>query len=124
MSELRVTTISNAAGTGPANLTKQSAAKGFANINGTGTVALRSSFNVSSITDNGTGNYGVNWTSSMSNSDYATLLGMDVPSFWGIINTGTPSASTVALIIGNDTGTAINAFDNDRNSLAIHGDLA
>jgi len=40
MSEIRATTISNAAGTGPITLTGQSAAKAWVNFNGTGTVAI------------------------------------------------------------------------------------
>jgi hypothetical protein len=40
-------------------------------FNGTGTVAIRASFNVSSITDNGTGDYTVNFTTSMSDANYS-----------------------------------------------------
>jgi len=45
--------------------------KAWVNFNGTGTVAIRSSFNVSSITDNGTGNYTVNFANSFPDSNYA-----------------------------------------------------
>jgi hypothetical protein len=45
-------------------------AKAWVNFNGTGTVAIRSSFNVSSITDNGTGDYTVNFTTAMPNTNY------------------------------------------------------
>jgi len=48
-------------------------AKAWVNWNGTGTVAIRSSFNVSSITDNGTGNYTVNFTTAMPNTNYSTV---------------------------------------------------
>jgi hypothetical protein len=46
-------------------------AKAWVNFNGTGTVAIRDSFNVSSITDNGTGDYTVNFTTAMPNANYA-----------------------------------------------------
>ena len=46
-------------------------AKAWVNFNGTGTVAIRNSFNVSSITDNGTGDYTVNFTTAMPNANYA-----------------------------------------------------
>ena len=46
-------------------------AKAWVNFDGTGTVAIRSSFNVSSITDNGAGDYTVNFTTSMPNANYA-----------------------------------------------------
>lgn len=39
--------------------------RAWVNFNGTGTVAIRASFNVSSVTDNGTGNYTVNLTTAM-----------------------------------------------------------
>jgi hypothetical protein len=50
-------------------------AKAWCNFNGTGTVAIRDSFNVSSITDNGTGDYTVNFTTAMPNANYAPVLG-------------------------------------------------
>ncbi len=46
------------------------AVKAWVNFNGTGTVAIRASFNVSSITDNGTGDYTVNFTSAMTDANY------------------------------------------------------
>ena len=49
-------------------------AKAWVNFNGTGTVAIRSSFNVSSITDNGTGDYTVNFTTAMPNANYCFNL--------------------------------------------------
>ena len=49
---------------------KTTNALAWVNFNGTGTVAIRSSYNVSSITDNGTGNYTVNFTSALSDANY------------------------------------------------------
>ncbi len=46
------------------------AARAWVNFNGTGTVAIRASGNVSSITDNGTGDYTVNFTTAMSDANY------------------------------------------------------
>ena len=45
--------------------------KAWVNFNGTGTVAINSSFNVSSITDNGTGDYTVNFTTAMPDANYS-----------------------------------------------------
>jgi hypothetical protein len=50
-------------------------AKAWVNFNGTGTVAIRDSFNVSSITDNGTGDYTVNFTTAMPNANYSVAGG-------------------------------------------------
>jgi uncharacterized protein (AIM24 family) len=49
--------------------------RAWVNFNGTGTVAIRASGNVSSITDNGTGDYTVNFTTAMPDANYA-ILGM------------------------------------------------
>jgi hypothetical protein len=49
------------------------AVKAWVNFNGTGTVAIRASFNVSSITDNGTGNYTVNFTTAMVDANYSAI---------------------------------------------------
>lgn len=46
-------------------------AKAWVNFNGTGTVAIRASYNVSSITDNGTGDYTVNFTTAMADANYS-----------------------------------------------------
>ena len=51
--------------------TGQQACKAWVNFNGTGTVAIRSSYNVSSIADNGAGDYTVNFTAAMSDANYA-----------------------------------------------------
>lgn len=45
----------------------------WVNFNGTGTVAIRSSYNVSSITDNGTGDYTINFATALSDANYAVL---------------------------------------------------
>ena len=74
-SVLNVDTIADKAGTGPVGLTKQSAAKAWVNFNGTGTIAARDSFNLSSLTDSGTGLYVVNHTASMVNDDYSVTSG-------------------------------------------------
>ncbi len=47
-----------------------SAAKGWVNFNGTGTVAIRDSYNVDSITDNGTGDYTITWTTDFVDTNY------------------------------------------------------
>lgn len=47
--------------------------RAWVNFNGTGTVAIRASGNVSSITDNGTGDYTVNFTTAMPDANYAVV---------------------------------------------------
>ena len=50
------------------------ACRAWVNFNGTGTVAIRASGNVSSITDNGTGDYTVNFTTAMPDANYAANI--------------------------------------------------
>jgi hypothetical protein len=45
-------------------------AKAWVNFNGTSTLAIRASYNVASVTDNGTGDYTVNFATAMANDDY------------------------------------------------------
>jgi hypothetical protein len=54
--------------------------KAWVNFDGTGTVAIRGSYNVSSITDNGTGDYTINFTTAMPNTNYATVASCGQPS--------------------------------------------
>ncbi len=58
--------LSTASGSAPSY-----SARAWVNFNGTGTVVIRDSGNVSSITDNSTGNYRVNFTTAMSDANYA-----------------------------------------------------
>jgi hypothetical protein len=78
-------------------------AKAWVNFNGTGTVAIRASFNVSSITDNGTGDYTVNFTSALVDANYAAAGMTNYGSFVCLQEqrdgTGTdPSASALRII--------------------------
>jgi hypothetical protein len=59
----------NASGSAPVY-----ACRAWVNFNGTGTVAIRASGNVSSITDNGTGDYTVNFTTAMPDANYASVI--------------------------------------------------
>ena len=70
------------------------AARAWVNFNGTGTVAIRASGNVTSITDNGTGDYTVNFTNALPDVNYA---------FTGTLAPG--SASTVVCVAENSNTT-------------------
>lgn len=48
--------------------------RAWVNFNGTGTVAIRAAGNVSSITDNGVGDYTVNFTTAMPDANYAGVV--------------------------------------------------
>ena len=82
MSTAKFDTLSNLAGTQtvPVATVAQGSAKAWVNFNGTGTVAIRAAFNVSSITDNSTGDYTANFTTAMVDANYATCLLYTSPS--------------------------------------------
>ncbi|MES1989275.1 MAG: hypothetical protein V4440_14820 [Pseudomonadota bacterium] len=97
---------------GPALFNAQGGAPLFAcrawvNFNGTGTVAIRASGNVSSITDNGTGDYTINFTTAMPDANYS-LSGMclantvtnDGP-YLQIKNGTTPTTTAVNIMADN-----------------------
>lgn len=73
MSTLKLDTLSNKAGTAsvPSDTIVSGTAKAWVNFNGTGTVAIRRAFNVSSITDLGTGQYMVNFATAMPDVNYS-----------------------------------------------------
>ena len=51
--------------------------KVWVNFNGTGVVAVRASFNVSSITDNGVGDYTINFATALVDANYAVVTSSD-----------------------------------------------
>jgi hypothetical protein len=64
--EAQVKTATSATGSAPIF-----SCRAWCNFDGTGTVAIRASGNVSSITDNGTGDYTVNFTTAMPDANYS-----------------------------------------------------
>ena len=52
----------------------QASVRAWVNFNGTGTVAIRAAYNVTSITDNGEGLYTVNFTTAMPDANYAVVM--------------------------------------------------
>jgi hypothetical protein len=69
MSQLNVDALKDRTGSGQPDIA--GAAKAWVNFDGTGVVAINDSFNVSSITDNGVGNYTVNFINNIANTNYA-----------------------------------------------------
>lgn len=127
MSEIRATTISDTAGTGPITLTKQSAAKAWINFNGTGTVAIRKSVNHSSLTDHGTGDYSVNFSSAFSDANHASVGSTQGSGIGGVpivaVNQALLQTTTSVRLYAN-IGSSATATDLPYIGLVTHGDLA
>jgi len=73
------------------------ACRAWVNFDGTGTVSIRESGNVSSITDNGTGDYTVNFSNAMPDTNYTPVSGALGDTFYGTILILGESGSTGAL---------------------------
>lgn len=111
---ITVSTISNDTGVFAAQNAVTGIPKAWVNFNGTN-AAIRSSFNVSSVTRNSTGNYTISFTTSMPNTNYV-IVGQDE------INTSTGpkpvtyNTGSVVIITALYTSTP---YDNTYNNVAI-----
>jgi len=98
--------------------------RAWVNFNGTGTVAIRTSGNVTSITDNGTGDYTVNFTTAMPDANYSMGAAGEIASGtnYNVIqfnqNTS-PTTSAVRLTSLNQSGGVPAVFDSARVTVAI-----
>ena len=79
--------------------------RAWVNFNGTGTVAIRASGNVSSITDRGVGQYTVNLTIAMPDANYAVVVGS------GDNITSNTAGNTTQII--NSSSFQYNHFENN-----------
>ena len=123
MSTLRLTTISNQSGSSsvPSDTVISGSAKAWVNFNGTGTVAIRASFNVSSITDGGVGTYTVNMTTATADANYSVCGTAATPgSSYGVLTpyNGSNVQTTTAIPISTLTASA-SVYDHTYISVAI-----
>ena len=124
MSTLKVNNLQTASGgsnSTPEQI-EQGRAKAWVNFNGGGTVAIRDSFNVSSITDHNTGQYTANYATAMSDANYAAIIttqaGLSAYGFGTGDNTQTSSALVNIFCIQHGGSTQ----DVSNVSVAIFGD--
>ena len=121
MSEIRANTISDAAGTGPVTLTKQSAAKTWARGTMVTTAAIYDSFNIASISDYGVGYVGWNVTNAhTANYSITESHGVGSGNYLSA-NTFVSSGSNYRMLTQYPHTTTW--YDCDY-SVATHGDLA
>ena len=120
-SVLNVDTIADKAGTGPVGLTKQSAAKVYALFNASSGTSLTTSFGVSSLADNGTGQTTFTWTTAFSDGDWVGSCGGQD----GRVLGGHPTSRTTTTGKFNSRVCTSNALSDDTyNAVSIFGDLA
>ncbi len=124
MSTLKVTNIQATGETATRAVSGVAAA--WVNFNGTGTIAIRDSVNVASLTDIGTGQYYANYTNNMANGDYS----------FASYNSSNPASGMTSFanhyMGGNDLGTgrigvsnySASFVDSDIVTIQVNGGLA
>jgi len=109
---------------------QQGLAKVWVHYNGTGTIAVRDSLNVSSLNDSGTGNHQYNYVNNMSSTNYthiggagtassSTSTSIDVRTY-AVTASTSQSGNNVFFSATSSTGT----YDATHNAASNHGDLA
>ena len=127
MSTLKADTIQSTSG-GAATLTKQSAAKAFIDKSQDGT-SISKSLNISSLDDDGTGDFGIHFTSSMDSANYSighccddrgastSIMHMDS-------SNGTYASGSVDFEINYVSASENRTAYDTKAGVVIHGDLA
>ena len=120
---LRVNTLTDASSNNSTAMStiNQGTAKAWSNVNGTGTIAINDSFNVSGVTDNGTGDITNTFSSGMSNTSYVMTISGGYVNDDGMARYSEATANWRTYYYQESDR---NAKDGSVNSSAIHGDLA
>lgn len=108
------TKLTTASGSAPSY-----SARAWVNFNGTGTVAIRASGNVTSITDNGTGDYTVNFTTAMPDANYSFSINANRSTRAIGLITGAAAEPSVAGLRFNSVEYTSNASDSLDTCVAI-----
>ncbi len=102
--------------------------RAWVSFNGTGVIAVRGSGNVSSITDNATGDYTINFTTAMPDADYSVLGSTTIVTDTSSTRSGDtfgsksgsdPTTGSVRVLSKSGANSALNAADNDKSYLFL-----
>lgn len=126
MSEVRANTISAANGTDPVTLTKQSAAKAFGRYSLPNSNVLYETLNISSLTDNGTGDAYFNFTNNFNISQIAAVAASQNTGSYtgGMGNDTTTSNARVNTFNIYASGNSVYALVDADGTLVVNGALA
>ena len=126
MSTLVVSNINDGTTTVPATYVTNGSAKAWVNLNGTGTIAIRDSHNISSATDNTTGDYTFNVSNSFADANYnGSGMGCGPTDPYRIVNfrgSVAPTSSAFRVATYNTSGGGLE--DALIVGVTTHGDLA
>lgn len=123
MSTLKVATIQDTSGNNSSTPEQvfQGRAKAWVNFNATGTVSIRDSFNVSSVTDNNQGDFSVNFTTAMANANYAASLATgDTDDYDRFASIHSYTSSSLRMFTINNDSDVLR--DTDNNHVIVFGD--
>ena len=121
MSTLNVSNITDGTTTVGTSYVVNGVAKAWINFNGA-TNTIKKSFNIASLTDNGTGQHDGNFTSNMDSINFSAPACCTPGGGAGDKHYALPdNASNIFVITYNSSGSYV---DNQNVSIAIHGDLA
>jgi|TARA_R100000482_G_C5064715_1_gene118707 hypothetical protein len=134
MSTIKVNTIQDASGgnASTAEQINQGRVKVWVNFDGSGTISIRDSFNVSSVTDEGTGQYEINFSNALGNANYAVATSgfntLNSDGGWVATSAGTSEwasnadISTTRVRIASFVSTSGQHQDGDAFGIIICGD--
>ena len=124
MSTLRVNSLQDVAGTGQPAMS--GAAKAWVNFNGSGVVAIRAQFNVSSITDINTGQYSINFTTALADANYSAVVSTSdlgsggLSSVYAYIADGQTARTSSAVRITSLVSNGTSFFDAQQLSVTVN----
>jgi hypothetical protein len=127
MSLIKANDLQNASGGIPTVKGQKLIPTAWVNFKGTGTVSIRDSENVSSIADNATGKYTVNFAVAMANSNYAAQLSSDGIYNGSVCSFGQGDSDNTALSTGSvrvevrGNGSSYNTYDATQMCVTILG---
>ena len=134
MSTLKANTFTGTTSAGSINVTgeggstttnlQQGLAKAWFDLTGVSTAAINDSLNISSMSDNGTGDYSIFYNNDMASVNHSTIADVNFTTSGDAQNTRILAIATASVrTVGTDTANA-NAADCRKLLQASHGDLA
>ena len=126
MSTLEVSNLNDGTTTVATTFVTNGSAKAWVNFDGRSTATIRDSLNMSSITDNGTGDYTLTYSNSLTgvftNIVACSQSGRSITQRAMAYDSATASSFIMGTYI--DAGSSQTAFDNSLNDALVFGDLA
>jgi hypothetical protein len=124
MSTLKADTIVASDGSSPVTLTKQSAAKAWANFTNLTTFGVNGSFNCSSVTDIAVGAGDPQFTNNMNDANYSATGSGEKSTVLHAVMSGINNPATDHLTVVTAQGSNNAALDCEFVFFSLHGDLA